>query len=228
MCGRYVSPDDASIEREFGLVHAEWRFPASFNVAPSRRVPVVRRVAGRSSGALLRWGLVPHFAKGTPGKYSTFNARAEGLAQSASFRGPWRAGQRCLVPALGFYEWHVNPDGGKQPYYVHLTDQPLFGFAGLWDRSVREDGTVLESCTIITLPANALMAEIHNAKRRMPAILPRALRAAWLEGDAQQAAAALAPYPDAAMRAYPVSQRVNSPRNDEPSLIDPVHASVGG
>jgi putative SOS response-associated peptidase YedK len=77
------------------------------------------------------------------------DARAETLASGALFGGPWKRGQRCIIPALGFYEWHVNAVGIKQPFYIHLDDQTIFGFAGLW-----ED----ESCTIITLPANALMA----------------------------------------------------------------------
>ncbi len=171
MCGRYVSPDEASIEREFDLPASGWSFPRSFNVAPSQSVPVIRREDGGARAARLRWGLVPFFAKGVPGKYSTINARVESIETSASYRGPWKRGQRCIVPALGFYEWHLQADGTKQPFYIHLSDQALFGFAGLWDRSQREDGEAIESFTIITLPANPLMAEIHNTKARMPAIL---------------------------------------------------------
>ncbi|MGB6352664.1 MAG: SOS response-associated peptidase [Steroidobacteraceae bacterium] len=226
MCGRYVSPDEASIEREFNLVRTEWQFPANFNTAPSQAVPAVRAREGGREGVLLRWGLVPYFAKGKPGKYATFNARSETLDSSASFQWPWKRGQRCIIPALGFYEWHVNPDGGKQPFYIHLDDQAIFGFAGLWERSRADAGSVIESCTIITLPANALMAGVHNSKARMPAILSRELRETWLFGSAEAAAAALAAYPDDRMIAYPVDARVNSPRNNDETLLDPQQTEV--
>jgi putative SOS response-associated peptidase YedK len=222
MCGRYVSPDDASLEREFNLVRTEWRFPANFNVAPTQQVPAIRAVAGVPQGVLLRWGLVPYFAKGSPGRYSTINARVETLETTASFRGPWRRAQRCILPAMGFYEWHVNPDGTKQPFYIHAEDQEIFGFAGLWDRSQAPGAAALESCTIITLPASPFMAAIHNAKGRMPAILPRALRDAWLTGGASEAKRALSAYPDEALAAYPVTKRVNTPRNNDENLIEPL------
>ena len=208
--------------REFAFLRAAPQFRANFNVAPSQTVPAIRAIAGKPEGALLRWGLVPFFAKGKPGKYSTFNARAEGLASSASFRGPWRQGQRCIVPALGFYEWHTCADGSKQPYYIRLKDQAIFGFAGLWDRSRLDDGSILESCTIITLPANAMMAEIHNSKARMPAILPRTMHEVWLFGVPEAAGAALRAYPQESMLAYRVGTRVNSPKNNDEALLDPV------
>jgi putative SOS response-associated peptidase YedK len=130
MCGRYVSPDEASIEREFTLVHTEWQFPASFNVAPTQSVPVVRLVEGTRRGALMRWGLIPFFARGVPPKYSTINARIETIQTAASYRGPWSRGQRCLVVARGFYEWQVQDDGKtKVPYYIHANDQDILAFA---------------------------------------------------------------------------------------------------
>lgn len=222
MCGRYVSPDQASIEREFNLLRAEWQFPANFNVAPSLMIPAIRAARGEQQGVLLRWGLIPDFARGIAGRYATFNARIETLATSASFRGSWQRGQRCIIPALGFYEWHVNTDGSKQPFYIHLNDQDVFGFAGLWERSSLDANTVTESCSIITMPANDLMSEIHNGRSRMPAILAREQRAAWLFGDAEAAGASLAAYPDHLMVAYAVSPRVNSARNNDENLIEPL------
>ena len=221
MCGRYVSPDDAAIERAFDLPRAGRGLRAHYNVAPSQQAPVIRWLEGAPRLDELRFGLVPFFAKGQAGRYATFNARLETLETSPSFRGPWRRAQRCLVPAQGFYEWHVNPDGSKQPYFIALADRPIFAFAGLWDRSVAEDGTAVESFTIVTMAANALLSRIHNAKPRMPAILAREAERAWLEGGAAAAHAVLVPYPDAAMRAHPVSARVNSPRNDDPDLVAP-------
>ena len=117
-------------------------------------------------------GLGAILCKGVPPKYSTINARMEKswMARFGAIHGIVAA---FIFPAAGFYEWHVNDDGSKTPFYITMADQPMFGFAGLWDRSVSAEGVALESCTIITMPPNALMAEIHNAKQRMPAILQR-------------------------------------------------------
>jgi putative SOS response-associated peptidase YedK len=224
MCGRYVSPDDASIMREFNLVRTEWEFPPSYNVAPTQQVPIVLSRDGVRQGSSVRWGLIPYFAKGVPGKYSTINARIETMQTTASYRGPWLKGQRCLQVAMGFYEWHQDATGRKAPYYIHLNDQALFGFAALWDRSVKSDGTVIGSCVHITLPANALMSQIHNAgsnPHRMPAIIRREDREAWLTGTPQEAQALLQPYDPGLMVAYEVSSRVNTPKNNDPSLVEP-------
>jgi putative SOS response-associated peptidase YedK len=220
VCGRYVSPDEASIEREFNLVRSEWQFPPSFNVAPTQSVPVVRHIAGTRQGSLLRWGLIPFFAHGIAPKYSTINARIETVQSAASYRGPWKRGQRCLVAARGFYEWQVQADGKtKIPYYIHANDQEILAFAGLWDASKSDAGEVIESVTHITLPANRLLGEIHNTQHRMPAILTKADREAWLTGSQEAAWAALKPYPDEHLVAWPVSTRVNSPKNNDAELV---------
>ena len=218
MCGRYVSKTEAALERDWGLTRPAPLFE-SYNIAPTTAVPVVRERHGERTCDLLRWGLVPSWAKGIPPKLSTINARLETIATAPSYRGPWQRGQRCLLPALGFYEWQVR-DESKQPWFIHLGDQPLFGLAGLWDASTAADGTVLESCTIITMPANAFMAEIHNSKARMPAILRREDHAAWLRGDAATALSCLRPYPEEKMLAHTVSTTVNSPRNNTARLIE--------
>jgi putative SOS response-associated peptidase YedK len=224
MCGRYVSPDEASIEREFNLVRTEWRFPPSYNVAPTQNVPVVRlNKAGERIGSLLHWGLIPFWAKGVPPKYSTINATVEKLTDAATWRGPWKRGQRCALVATGFYEWQVQADGKtKQPFYIQANDQEIFGFAGLWDSSVSADGVAVESCTIITMPANRLMTEIHNVKHRMPAILAKEDRDVWLASTPEEAFQAIKQYPDTHLVATPVSTRVNSPKNNEAGLIAPV------
>ena len=225
MCGRYVSPDEGAIEREFNLVHHEWQFPGSFNVAPTQSVPVVRIAAdGERAGAIMHWGLIPFWAKGVQPKYSTINATIEKITEAATWRGPWSRAQRCILPARGFYEWQVQPDGRtKQPNYLTLDDQDIFGFAGLWERSKRDDGTRVESCAIIT-PASKLMSEIHNAKQRMPAILSREDREAWLKGTPDEAYAALKQYPDTHLVPAPVSTRVNAPKNNDATLIQPLAA----
>jgi len=225
MCGRYVTKDQASIERAFSVVKPWWRFDASYNVAPTQQVPVVRSAAGEREGVMLRWGLIPFFAKGVAPKYSTINARLETVETAASYRGPWKRGQRCIQVAAGFYEWHLTADGRKQPFFIHLADREVFGFAALWDRSFAADGIGIESCVHITMPANALMRDIHNAgnnPHRMPAILRAEDHDAWLGGTNDQARAALLPYPADLMVAYAVSTRVNTPKNNDGSLLDPV------
>lgn len=222
MCGRYVSPDEASIEREFNFVNTEWKFPPSFNVAPTQNVPVIRvDKAGERFGSRLHWGLIPYWAKGVRPPYSTINATIEKLKDGATWRGPWKRGQRCILAASGFYEWQVLSDGkSKQPYYITMNDQDVFGFAGLWDSSIATDGVVVESCTIITLPANNLMAEIHNVKHRMPAILAKADREVWLKGGQEAAFDAIKQYPETHMVATPVSTRVNTPKNNDSNLLE--------
>lgn len=219
MCGRYVSKIDASLERDWALTRPPPLFE-SYNVAPTTAVPVVREREGERTCELIRWGLVPFWAKGIPPKLSTINARVETIATAATYRTPWKRGQRCILPATGFYEWQVR-ESGKQPWYIHLANQSVFGLAGLWDASVAADGSVLESCTIITMPANPFMAEIHNSKARMPAILRREDHDAWLAGDAAAALDCVQPYAESQMLAHTVSTAVNSPRNNLARLIEP-------
>lgn len=225
MCGRYILALAAAVEKYFELARSRLQYEVSYNVAPTQKAPVVRLTDGERAGDMLRWGLVPFFARGVPGKYSTINAQLEKLESGPSWRGPWKRGQRCIVTAGGFYEWHVNEVGQKHPYFIHLTNQPVFGFAGLWDRSVAEDGTAIESCAIITMPGNDLMRSIHNTgnnPHRMPAILSPGDFEAWLGGAPADAREALRPYPAESMSAYRVSTRVNSPRNNDERLIDAV------
>ena len=225
MCGRYVSPDNAAIERELKIVREEWKFPPNFNVAPTQTVPVIRAVDGVREGVSIRWGLIPFFAKGEPPKYSTINARIETFETAASYRGPWKRGQRCLKIAQGFYEWHTDEAARKAPYYIQLNDQTIFAFAGLWDRSVKADGTAVESCVHITMPGNDLMKHVHNAGNNpfcMPALLRREDHDAWLSGTPEQALAVLNQYDAGLMVAYEVTGAVNSPKNNKASNIEPL------
>jgi putative SOS response-associated peptidase YedK len=218
MCGRFIAKTDHAWENFFTLKKPPPRFE-SYNIAPSQKVPAIRRVADGNECELLRWGLIPFFAHGAPPKYHTINARVETVATSPAYRGPWKRAQRCIVPANGFYEWQLLPDGAKQPYFIHLKDRELFGFAGLWDSSTSADGETTLSFTIITLPASPFMAEIHNTRMREPAILHQEDHEAWLAGSADQAQAALRSYEGELMSAHAVSTRVNSPRNNGPELI---------
>jgi putative SOS response-associated peptidase YedK len=229
MCGRFVAHADAALEREFGLVRSDWGRFQRYNVAPTQPVPVVVHGNEGREGRLMRWGLVPWFARGEAGPYSTINARVETLRTSAAFRGAWQRGQRCLVIAQGFYEWQQLPGAGtrKQPWYIQCADQPVFAFAGLWDRSTPPGGEAIESCTIITLPASPFMAEVHNSRQREPAILRREDHDTWLSGTPDAAFACLHSYDDALRSAWPVSAQVNSPRHDGPELIAALSAAQG-
>lgn len=222
MCGRYILAQAAKAEREFGVRRTLWDYLVRYNVLPGTDVPVIRRTDEGIEGLMMRWGLIPFFAHGVPPKYSTINATAERLESGPAWRGPWKRGQRCIFPMAGFYEPHRNEDGSKDPFFVHLADREVFGVAGVWDRSGRADGTVVLSCALITLPANALMASVHNEKQRMPAILAETDHEAWLSGSAMEAKAVLRAYPDEMMVAYRVSKRVNNPKLDDPSLIEPL------
>jgi len=225
MCGRYILAETQNFERATGLSHIKWSFEVSYNVAPTQPVPVVRSSAGRREGLMLRWGLIPYMARGVAPQYSTINATIERLETGAAWRGPWRRGQRCIQLCAGFYEWHLTDAGRKQPFFIHLADHEVFGFAGIWDRSVSENGAPIESCATITMPANELMREIHNTGAhpyRMPAILAPRDFEAWLEADTEDARALLRPYPAEFMVAHAVSTSVNSPQNNGPELIEPI------
>jgi putative SOS response-associated peptidase YedK len=225
MCGRYITKDQRALERELPFLDVkDWpQFEASYNIAPTQLAPVVIATPAGNVCQSMRFGLIPFFARGVPGQYSTINARVETLETAASYRGPWKRGQRCLVLASGFYEWHLLADGkSKQPYFIKLADQESFAFAGLWDSSKAEDGPVTYSFTIITLPASPLMAGIHNTKKREPAILTPESCRVWLGGTPEQGRALLRPYPDELIVAWPISKRVNSPKNNDEKLIEPV------
>ena len=217
MCRCYVSPDGATVEREFELGFRGWKFAANFNATPAQVVPVVRADNGRAEGVMMRWGLA---------RRGSFNAQVETLASSAEFGEPWKQGRRCIIPALGFYEWHVNPDASEQPYYIHPDDQDVFGFAGLWARSSVDANGVTEYCSIITLPASPLISGIHNSGLRMPALLTRKLRELWLFGTVDVAGMALAAYADERLVAYAVSDRINSPHSNDETLVEPLETDV--
>ncbi len=222
MCGRYVSKTDADLEREWGLRRPPPLF-GSYNVTPGTRVPVVRLMPdGGREAMLAHWGLIPFWARGVAPKYSTINATCERVQTAPAYRGPWKRAQRCLFPVNGFYEWQAVPgQKAKQPWYIHVRGQERFALGGLWERSQGEDGATVESCTIITVPANPMLAEIHNTKKRMPLIVPPDSFGAWLSGDNDEAQDILRAYPDSELEAWEVSTFVNSPKNDDERCCAP-------
>ena len=222
MCERYVLPRQEDAEREFVPAHCWWKFAPSFNVSFPQYVPVLRRHEGAVEGVMMRWGLVPAAAEAVPVANEQPGLPVEWLGQSPDTRDAWLNSQRCILPMAGFYVWHLTPEKYRQPYFVSVLDRQVFGVAALWERSEAKDGDVIESFTIVTVPANPLVARIVGAGQRMPAILRRKDYPTWLSGTPVRAKAVLHAYPEGWMRAHPVSPRVNSPRHNDAELIRPV------
>ena len=222
MCERYVLPRQEDAEREFVPAHCWWKFAPSFNVSFPQYVPVLRRHERAIEGVMMRWGLVPASAEAVPHPNELPDLAFEWLGQTPDTRDAWLASQRCILPMAGFYLWQLTAEKYRQPYFVSLLERHVFGVAALWDRSESSDGDVIESFIIVTVPANPLVARIDKAGGQMPAILRRKDYATWLSGTPVRAKAVLHAYPESWMRAHAVSPRVNSPRHDDPGLIQPV------
>lgn len=219
MCDRYALLDQAAAEREFLPAQAWWKFTARFNVAAQQYVPAIRVHDGQSEGMMLRWGLIPSWAEGKPTGDSTVCAEMGRIERSKIYRMPWLSGQRCILPVSGFYVWQLTRANYRQPYFISLTQRSVFGVAAVWDRSVGEDDDVIESCSVILVPANELLAGIANTRPRMPAILRRRDYQTWLRGTPVEAKAVLHPYNPAWMQAHAVSPRINSTEPDDADLI---------
>lgn len=226
MCGRLVAGDlnwrDYCAMLLLTNMPADEAMQVSYNIAPSQHVAVVRAAGGTRECVRMRWGLIPGFAHGIAGKFNTINCRIETMETGPAYRTAWKRGQRCIILASGFYEWHTNDDGTRQPYYIRPSDPDegaAFMLAGLWDSSTTAEGVEILSCTIITMPANELMAEIHNDKQRMPAILEPEDAATWLTGSADTARQVLKQYPSELMMGYKVSSRVNAAKNNGSELL---------
>jgi len=224
MCGRYNLITDVPTLRDcFSLSqNLNLELKPRYNIAPSQMIPVVRQQSHVRELSLLRWGLIPHWAKDEKVGYRMINARAETVADKPSFRTAFRQ-RRCLIPTTGFYEWKPVTDG-KQPYNIRLDDGELFAFAGLWEHWQGRGGKTVESCTIIVTDANERIRPVHE---RMPVILEPDDYAAWLDEDNHDPARLkplLRSYPAERINLYPVSGRVGKPMYDDPECIRPLIA----
>ncbi len=231
MCGRVTLKTPAeAISDEFDVPVVE--IPPvrpRYNIAPSQDLLVVRSDAGARRAALVRWGLVPFWAPDLAAGNRMINARAETIFERPAFREAVRE-RRCLVVVDGFYEWRHAGRKDKQPFYFRLRDGRPIAFAGLWARWKSPEGERVETCTIVTTGANALLEPLHD---RMPAILlGRDARARWLDpelcGDRASESALeplLRPCDPEVMLGHPVSSRVNRPDEDDPGLIEAVSAA---
>jgi putative SOS response-associated peptidase YedK len=229
MCGRYVRKTTrCEIAAWFGAEDAdvvEWG--ASYNVAPQTFQPVVRlnRESGAREIVLLRWGLIPFWAKDGKIAYSTINARAETVATAPAFREALKH-RRCLVPADAFYEWQKLDAKHKQPFAIALASREPYGFAGLWERWKHEHEW-LETFTIITTDPNEVVSTLHN---RMPVIVARNDYDRWLRGnpDGTPPIDLLKPFPAEQMTAWKVDKAVGNVRNDTSVLLEPASAPPEG
>lgn len=225
MCSRYslTSPPEA-VRAYFRYVDAA-EFPPRYNIAPTEPVAIVRNGhAGERELALVRWGLIPSWAK-EPAKLSTLiNARSETAAEKPSFRACLRH-RRCIVPADAFYEWTGSP-GAKQPHMIALRSGGPMGLAGLWDHWLGADGSEIETMAILTTAANAEMAPIHD---RMPVILSPDDFELWLDcrpGSSLPVKPLLKPAADGSLTITPVSRALNNPRNDGPAVQAPAEGTL--
>ena len=220
MCGRFTqSKSLVEYQQRFGFSKGQAGYAPRFNLAPGQEALAVLAGERGRRGEMLRWGLVPSWAKQERVGYRMINARAETVSEKPAFRGPFQR-TRCLIPADGFFEWAPAP-GGKQPYFLARKDREPFALAGLWDQWTGPQGDKLKSFTILTTQANQVVEPIHE---RMPVMLSLEDEGSWLEPETspEQLAKLLRPYAARDMRAWPVSRLVNSAASEGPELIEPV------
>lgn len=217
MCGRfYLDAPNEVLASHFSLDVVPDLFPR-FNIAPSQQIAAVLMTEQGRQLKLLRWGLIPFWAKDEKIGYSTINARAETVDSKPAFRSAFKA-RRCLIPASGFYEWKTE-SGGKQPYCILPAKAPFITFAGLYEHWESKEGQHIDSCTIIVTEANKTIQQVHD---RMPVMLTPENYAAWIDPTNQEAGSLkklLKPSPDIEFDIFPVSKRVNSPMNDDQACI---------
>lgn len=221
MCGRFAFYSPAEAVAALFDVRDAPELEARYNVAPTQLVAVGRETgSGGREFAMLRWGLVPSWAKDPSIGNRMINARIETAAEKPSFRAAFRQ-RRCLIFADGFYEWRKEGNG-KTPYFISLASGEPFAFAGLWEAwTDRASGESLQTVTILTTEANAFLSLLHD---RMPVVLTPDGASRWLERGPH--------LPDdlgaarAGFRAWPVSRRVNKPANEGADLIEPAGSEL--
>lgn len=217
VCGRFAFYSPAEATAALFNVIADAEFAPRYNVAPTQDIAALRPgSAGGVELAELRWGLVPFWAKDPAIGNRMINARAETVAEKPAFRSAFRR-RRCAILADGFYEW-VRQDDSKQPYFIGRQDNQTMAFAGLWEEwTDKETGEHLQTATVVTTAANEFM---HGLHQRMPVILTPENVTDWVASAESSPLDFAAQSP--ALAAWPVSRKVNSPANDEESLIEAV------
>jgi putative SOS response-associated peptidase YedK len=222
MCGRYrLSRRKQLVDEYFDAVSGDEDWTPRYNIAPTQLVPVIRQnpKEPRRELSLMRWGLVPSWAKDSSGAARMINARSETAATKPAFRDALKS-RRCLIPADGFYEWQKSGNA-KQPYCFEVNDGEMFAFAGIWERWKDASDNAVETCSILTTTPNAVTATIHD---RMPVILDPDRYDLWLDPgftDVTATSELLQPYDARLMHCYPVSTRINHVANDDEECCIP-------
>ena len=209
MCGRftlYITAEELASHYHLRTIPST---EPRYNIAPSQQINIVKNTSGELTLASVRWGLIPHWAEDEKIGYKLINARAETVSEKPSFRSAFKQ-RRCLIPTSGFYEWK-REGHRKQPYYFQVKDAPIFSMAGIWESWQAPNRQIIESCSIITTDANELVSEVHG---RMPVIINQDSYSRWFDGLEYQDL--LHPYASTKMTIYPVSEMVNSPKNNGP------------
>jgi putative SOS response-associated peptidase YedK len=221
MCGRVIQakgPVNYAIVDGLNVRDSRLdNYPRRWNACPSQELLVIRQNPKTSERSLdlLKWGLIPYWCKDPKGGRKPINAKSETVARLPMFRDAYRL-RRCILPVDGFYEWRASEKGGKQPYAIAMKDRSPFGIAGIWENwKDPATGDWVRTFAVLTTPSNELVAQIHD---RMPAILKPADYDRWL-GQEPDPADLLAPFPAEPMTMWPISKRVNSPRNDDEDLL---------
>jgi len=223
MCGRYrLGRGKQAFMKVFGASRDDFEWEPRFNIAPTDSVPVIRQHPKDPTreSSIMRWGLIPFWAKSPSIGSRMINARAETAAGKHAFRDCLKS-RRCLVPADGFYEWQRTAKS-KQPYCFTLADESVFAFAGIWDRWKDGDGKIVKTFSILTTTPNAVTADVHD---RMPVVLRAEDYDMWLDPGFQneaEIAELLKPLDANLMRRYPVSSRVNDVKNDDSQCAEPI------
>jgi len=215
MCGRYTLDPTTKLYERFEIQN-RLEIKARFNIAPTQDVPVIVRNSPNRI-EMMRWGLIPHWAKDESIGTKMINARAETITEKPSFKRLLPS-KRCIVPASGYYEWQAT-EQGKQPYYIHAEDGEYLPFAGLYDSWKNPEGVEIKSFTIITTEPTVNLRSIHN---RMPVILEPKAEEVWLNPDVTdpgELTPLLHPYAVKALSFYPVSKAVNRAGVESPILI---------
>jgi putative SOS response-associated peptidase YedK len=226
MCGRVRLSSDYSeikIRLKFAPDSVAPNFETNWNLAPTEPMLVaIRSVEGERVPKMMKWGLIPHWAKDPKLQYSTINARSEDFATKPSFRDAWKWGQRCLVVTDGFYEWKKLNAKEKQPYAIGMASEENMVMAGLWAKWKSPTGEEVLSCTVLTCEPNDAMAELHN---RMPVILGESDWPRWLGEEPatnEELLALLKPCPDEWLKIWPVDKKVGNVRNKGSELVLPI------
>jgi putative SOS response-associated peptidase YedK len=225
MCGRYVTPEEAAIERYWHIGRRNWLnyiLPV-FNVAPTTIVPIIWRNADDELElTAARWGLIPNWWKKDAPPTLTFNARSEEATQKPTWRQGMKS-QRCLMPVQGWYEWQELEETDskgkkrKQPWYIHSADNEVMAFAGLWALWKPVDAEPVRSCALLSKAAAPSIAEVHH---RMPVVLKPEHFDEWLDRrTTPQRVQAIIDDARTDFASYPVSTMVNSTRNNSPELL---------